>query len=349
MTDQEIKEVTLFIREQIAAAGSPEHKKQFERLEVRLNALERRPAGLPGARTADVLRQALMGTKELLERPADPPRGMRFQFQVETKDIIGLSVQMPQAVAIATIGQPQLRVANLIPSSEITSGSIEYPHEDSFTNSAAAVTEGELKPQSEKVFSMVTSPVETIAHWFRVSLQCFQDLPQLVQVLSTNLIYGLNAVLETEILKGSGARPHLVGIYPKAPAAAAVPGTPNLIDKFAYAVGEVSQAGYTPNAIVMSSADYVSLRLLKDKNDNYLLNNLPALPSIVQTPALAAGEWIVGDWSQAHLFYRQQATVQASREDGDNFRKNLVTMLGEMRVVLATWQINAFRKNQAAA
>ena len=42
----------------------------------------------------------------------------------------------------------------------------------------------------------------------------------------------------------------------------------------------------------------------------------------------------MGDGTCAVLLDREQATIEMSREDRDNFIKNLITILAELRVIL---------------
>ena len=51
---------------------------------------------------------------------------------------------------------------------------------------------------------------------------------------------------------------------------------------------------------------------------------------------ISANNFLVGDFPTAAMVYdRQEATIEISREDGDNFRKNMVTILVEERLGLA--------------
>ena len=56
---------------------------------------------------------------------------------------------------------------------------------------------------------------------------------------------------------------------------------------------------------------------------------------VVVTDALAANEFLVGDFARAaRLYDRQQATVEIATQHADFFTRNLVAILAEERVAL---------------
>src|SRR4029453_13331455 len=88
------------------------------------------------------------------------------------KDITGVSLAFPQPIPQIAVGpRLPLGVRTLVPQGRSSAGSVEYISETSFTNNAAVVAEAAAKPKSDKVFAVVTAPVRTIAHYFKVSKQ----------------------------------------------------------------------------------------------------------------------------------------------------------------------------------
>jgi HK97 family phage major capsid protein len=58
--------------------------------------------------------------------------------------------------------------------------------------------------------------------------------------------------------------------------------------------------------------------------------------------ACATNAFTVGDWTQAEFLVKNAIQVDISREDSDNFQKNLVTVRVEERCGLAVYQPSAF-------
>ena len=64
---------------------------------------------------------------------------------------------------------------------------------------------------------------------------------------------------------------------------------------------------------------------------------------LITSRVVPLGQAIVGDWTNgATLFVREAVNVRISDADQDDFVKNRLTMLGEMRAGLAIWQPTAF-------
>src|SRR3546814_12098752 len=60
---------------------------------------------------------------------------------------------------------------------------------------------------------------------------------------------------------------------------------------------------------------------------------------VVETQAMTAGNFLTGAFRLgAQIFDWQDARVEVSTEDSDNFRKNLVTILAEARLALAVYR-----------
>jgi HK97 family phage major capsid protein len=60
---------------------------------------------------------------------------------------------------------------------------------------------------------------------------------------------------------------------------------------------------------------------------------------VVPTPAMTEDKFLVGAFDMAaQIFDRQDATVEVSTEDQDNFIKNKVTIRAEERLALAIYR-----------
>ena len=249
----------------------------------------------------------------------------------------------------------QLTIRNLIAPGQTSSSSIEYVQETGFTNNAGMVAEGTLKPESTLKYDLKNAPVRKIAHWFLASAEILSDAPGLRSMIDNRLRYGLAFVEDVQLLKGDGTGQNLAGIKPQA-ADYAVPAgltgfaAPSMIDKLRIAQLQVALALYPADGQVLHPIDWAIIEMMKDGEGRYLIGNpqgtlsptlwgLPVVPSMAQT----VGEFTVGAWRMgAQLFDREQSGVLVSTEDGDNFRRNMVTVLAEERLALTVYRPEAF-------
>ena len=69
------------------------------------------------------------------------------------------------------------------------------------------------------------------------------------------------------------------------------------------------------------------------------------MSAIVASTAISEGTFCVGSFAMgAQVWDREQASVQISYEDGNNFVKNMATVLCEERLALTVYRPKAFRK-----
>lgn len=267
---------------------------------------------------------------------------------------------VPQRIA-GVLGMPQRRmtIRDLLTPGRTGSNSIQYVKETGFTNNAATVTEtaGTAKPQSEIKFDIVTSAVSTIAHWVLATKQILDDVPMLQSYIDGRLRYGLMYAEEAQLLNGGGTGTDLNGIYTQATAYVApiVPtaaGNLTKIDVIRLAILQAFLAEYPSNGIVMHPSDWADIELTKTDDNAYLFANpqnggeprLWRLP-VVETQAMTVDKFLTGAFQLgAQIFDREDATVEISTEDSDNFRKNLVTIRAEQRLALAVYRPESFIK-----
>ena len=246
---------------------------------------------------------------------------------------------------VRTMPRRALRVRSLFSPGRTTSNAIWWPKQTGFTNSAATVAEGDLKPKSELKFENETWTVKTIAHWVLASKQILDDVPVLQSLIDSDLRYGLDYVEDLQLLNGAGTGSDLLGAYTNAIAFSApfvAPRNATEIDVLLQAIAQVDDLDerFGADGIVINPLDWRLMQSLKDDQSRYLGNGpfgdlvqrLWQLP-IVPSKAMTRRKFLVGSFKAGgQIFDREDATVEASREDSDNWRRNLVTILGEKRL-----------------
>jgi HK97 family phage major capsid protein len=251
------------------------------------------------------------------------------------------------------------RVRDLLPIGTTAHNLVEFTRENVFTNNAGPQysspnTENVTKPESGLTFELKEAPVRTLAHWIPVSKQVLADSQQMQSYINARLMQGLKVKEDLQILAGDGAGANLAGIlkagnYTAAPSA--VTGD-NRMDRILRAMAAIAVDEMAPDGILLHPNDWADMQTLKaSTSGEYLLAspgnatepNLWGVPVVVST-AITEGSFLVGAWGMgAQLWDREQANVQISFEDGNNFVKNMATILCEERLALTIYRPKAFR------
>lgn len=265
---------------------------------------------------------------------------------------VGVAIEPTRVPGIITGPERQFTIRDLIMPGRTGSNAIEFVQESGFQNMAAMVAEGTAKPQSDLSFELVTTTVKTIAHWFRASKQVLADIPLLQSYINGRAIYGLKYKEEEQLIAGDGTGQNLLGLIPQATAfddGLRKTGDTK-IDTLRRAILQVRIAEYRASAIALNPIDWADIELQKDDNGSYIWVNVQEggaqrmwrLP-VVDTNAVPEGEFLVGAMNiAAQVFDREDAAVEVSTEDGDNFRNNMVTIRAEERLALAVYRPESF-------
>lgn len=288
--------------------------------------------------------------KEFMERAKSADRASaRFDLKSITEGTTGTGaigdlIQPQRRQGIIEAPQRQLVVRDLLSVGRTTSNSIEYVKESGFYNNAAPVAEGALKPESSLEFSIENTPVRTIAHWIRATKQVLADIPMLQSYINNKLLLGLALEEEEQLLIGDGTGQNLLGLIPQATPlqSSRVRATDTRIDVVRRAMGQIRLAEYRATGIMMHPDDWEEIELTKTDEGSYVWANprgllgptLWGLP-VVDTTALNPGEFLVGNFKQAATIWdREDAVIDLSTDDRDNFIRNLVTIRAEKRLGL---------------
>ena len=264
-------------------------------------------------------------------------------------DRIGMILPMDQ----------RLFLRDLLNWGRTTSNAIEYVQELLYTNNAAPVAELATKPESDLTFEMKSAPVATIAHWIKASKQVLADAPMLQSYINGRLMYGLKLKEEQQLLKGSGVGLNLDGIYTQAtvytnPGVTVQAETP--IDRLRLAMLQVALSEFDTDGIVLNPIDWAGIELKKTTDNAYLFASptgqvAPTLwgRPVVATQAMTAKDFLVGAFRMgAQGWDREDANIEVSTEDGQNFVQNSITIRCEERVGLTVFRPKAFVRGSLA-
>ena len=248
----------------------------------------------------------------------------------------------------------RLTIRDLLPVGRTSSNLVQFTSENVFTNNAGpqigsgSPTEYEnvTKPESNITFTLSNAAVTTLAHFILASRQVLSDAPMLQSYIDGRLRYGLALEEEDQILNGTGVDNNLSGLVTNQTTYNRGATDDTYIDTLRKAITQCQLSEYQASAIVMNPADWETIELQKDSQNRYIFAQpqgiagprmwgLPVLP----TNSMTAGTFLVGAFDMAaQIWDREDATVEVSREDNDNFRKNMVTILAEERLALTIYR-----------
>lgn len=208
---------------------------------------------------------------------------------------------------------------------------------------AAWVPEGGLKPSMDATLSEKTITAGKVALTVKLTEETLTDLPQLVAEIRAEIINRIGLAEEEGILNGTGADGQIKGV------AADMPGfslatfkieKANTYDVIVAAytqVVSVSNMAYRPNIVLMNPIDYAQMQLTKDVNGQYLRpfqvgdELIPGL-RVEASTAVKQGDIVLGDFNYLNIRDVWALTITFGWEN-DDFTKNLVTMIGEKRLM----------------
>lgn len=256
---------------------------------------------------------------------------------------------------IQGIAPVRLTLLDVLPVQQVFGNTLEYVLLDGYVNGADyQAEEGDEKAETKLPTKVTRAEVATIAHWLPASKQVLDDNTGLSNQIGQILTISLRQKLEREVLVGAGGEGKIKGLVGLA--ATYAPTATLAADRIGKAITDLNAAGWNTNVIVLNPADWFSIASTKNDTAEYTLGS-PRDPSpaslwgvrVVTNQSMPAGQALLLDTSQTVLLDRQQVTVEASRQDGDNFRRNMVTILAELRAGLAVYATTATRIISLAA
>jgi HK97 family phage major capsid protein len=296
---------------------------------------------------------------------------IRFKSFVEnqTRGVISIAVKAPMLSAAVTSGVPgvlmpqqlpgilpllrqRLFLRGLISPGTTGAAAIAYVRQTGFTNAAAIVAEGTVKPQSGITFDTQIVHVATLAHIFKAAKQLLDDFAGLQSTVDDELRFGIAVLEEAQLLYGDGTGLNLHGIIPQASVyvPAFVPANLSRIDTLRLAMLQAVLAKLPATGIVLHPTDWARIELTKDAQGGYIWSNPVQLGTptmwglpIVETPAIVEGTFLTGAFQGgAQIFDREQVNVVVATQNEDDFVRNLITIRCEERLALAIKRPESF-------
>lgn len=322
------------------------------------------PQGTP-FRTDPIAVKSFIGTKSLFTGGSDTSAGA--------------FVVAEQSGIVEMLGRREFRLRDLVSVRTTSSDTVEYVEQTSHTNNAAEVAEatssaaptvtteddggtgytstvvndpdGGYKPEGAWAFARKTATVKTIAEWVPATKRSLADAGQLEGLINDELRKDIEEREDYQILNGNGSGENLTGILNTANVQTQSYST-DLFTTVRKAITKARTNGrVNPNGIVMNPADVETMDLAREGSGSGAFlgggpfrmgpRTLWGIP-VVESEAISEKHALVGDFSKAVLWDRQQTTVTMTDSHADFFIRNLVAILAEERVAFAVTRPKAF-------
>jgi HK97 family phage major capsid protein len=245
-------------------------------------------------------------------------------------------------------------VADLIPQDDTDAAFIIYMEETGFSNQAAAVAEGAVKPESADAFTRRTVPMTKIATTLPITDEQASDVPQIEAILRNRLGFMVQLEEERELLignPGGSNAAEMTGILNKAGVLTQAKGSLDTFTATLTAITRVqSVTGFAdPSAFIFHPTDWLNIRTIKDTQGRFIMGNpdmqgpevLWGLP-VVRTIAEPLGTILTGDFrTYAHIDRRWGLRVDVGYVN-DDFTKNQAHLRAEERLALEIYRASAF-------
>lgn len=266
-----------------------------------------------------------------------------------------------------------LTARDVLAGGRTTSDTIYFLRELLFTNSAAETAQASTfdvtalgssgrKPESALTFEQASTPVVTIAHWIPITRQALADAAQLQTYVENRLLVGLERRFNSQVWNGAGGGTNLTGIANtsgvQALDAAYFAGDPvlnegNVYENFDRVLRAATEIDLTGDAMMtfaaMNPRDLEKFQTVTNSMGQYMGGGPFAVGSvrsmwgypIVADRAVTEGTVIAGDGTMAAIFDREDANILIDTIN-DQFVRNMLTILAELRAALAVFRPAGF-------
>ncbi|WP_217913228.1 phage major capsid protein [Miltoncostaea marina] len=293
------------------------------------------------------------------------PAGTREELaaELDRADLAGL-MQPDRRGLIEPTLRP-LTFLDFLPFAGTDSNMVQYVRATTLPSDGAAVAptaEGALKPEMNPlVFEDEDAPIRTIAAWTKQKKQVLADAPFLEGLLRTLLVYEVRRSLLGQLIAGDGTGENVLGLlnFPDVLtyARGTVDAGENIADAVLQGIVEVQDHDREPEVVLLNPRDIARIRLMRDDSGatagtgGYLFGppsqqgaaTIWGYPMVAER-SLPVGTALVADPAGALGLLRSGVEVLVSDSDQDDFIRNRITLLAELRAGLAVLRPDAFCK-----
>ncbi len=245
-----------------------------------------------------------------------------------------------------------MEIANVTPINTMYAQWAEQANQDGAANETAQAA---TKNQIDFDWVEKSQKVEKITAFIKVSKEALNDLAGLRGEIDAELLSEVMLKADYDLLNGDGSTPSLKGLFQwdTAFSAGNFAGTvrdPDMIAALRVAIAQVRRGFLEPNYILLHPDDAGHLDLEKGTDGHYKFpsfvsadNRMVSGVRVLSNTGQTAGTFTVGDFSKFNVRMREAVNIDMGY-DGNDFTKNMITILAEIRLAayVKTNHANAF-------
>jgi hypothetical protein len=239
-------------------------------------------------------------------------------------------------VAIPSFPAP---LASLVNTQTVSTNDVVIVKEH-VTFNTVSTPEGTLKNEVVVTYDSVPTALEVKNGYVKASRQALADSTLLAGTIDRSLTQNTIRAIEGDIVSAITSNTDIQTVTGS-----------DLVSAIRLAQAAVEASLYTVSAFVLNPADAAAIDLSilnRTLTGPVLHGELFGVP-VVKSPLVPAGTAFVADFANAvDLFKRGAVEVYTTDADGDDFRKNIVTVLAEVRIKSAVVRPAAIRKAHVA-
>ena len=250
----------------------------------------------------------------------------------------GTRIEIEAGVTDQVRNQPF--IADLLNVRGTNAPTIYWVEKENADGQAQFIGEGDLKPLVDFDFKKVSSEAKKIAAVTKASTEMLEDIDGMAGLITDEILYQIAIEKDTQIISGDGTgdNPRGIDYFGGAYVLTTITTpTPNLADCIIAVATQIRNLHFNPNIAIVNPIDATNLQLEKDGGGQYIIppfttaNGMTVAGlKVVESPNVAVGSLRVLDTSKIN--YRPYKTVTITWGwENDDFRKNLVTVIGEER------------------
>jgi HK97 family phage major capsid protein len=274
-----------------------------------------------------------------------PPLQIRaVATMTHSKVNAGASAYLPNPVVlpgVVDLNRTKPTFWNRLNKPKVNANPLVIAYKTNKEGNAQFIAEGALKPLASFEMATMTSVPKKAAESMKVSREVLYDIDQITSLIEDELRFEVEVAANTAVLTGTLSSESPAGVTTIASAytlTTVETTTPNNLDAIRAAIAQLRTLNFDRDIVAyINPVDAANMDLSKGDDGHYLLPPFTTIDgqivkgiTVIEDNNIAAGYLLIGDMSKYNIKIHQDFFVEWGLEN-DDFRRNLVTVIGEIR------------------